>query len=199
MRVLAGVVAASAVLTACGDGGDAEQALRGYTREPVPSTAGLSLPVADAAAEPFELVADDDELLVVYFGYTSCPDVCPTTMSDLRVAMDELGPDADRVDVAMATIDPERDTPEVLGDYVGHFVEGTVALRTTDDEQLRAAADVFGATYSVTPDPDGGEPEVMHSGSVFAVDDAGQVVVTWPFGTPPDDYVHDIEILLGRR
>ena len=195
-RLLAGFALAVMVLAGCGDDGGGE--LRGYTREPVPTTGEVTLPDASAGNEPFRLVAEDDGILLVYFGYTSCPDVCPTTLSDVRVALEDLGDDADRVDLAMATVDPERDTGEVLTTYLDHFIDGAHALRTTDDDALRAAADAFGVSYSVTPAEDGGEPEVAHTGSLFAVDDEGRIVVTWPFGTRPDDYAHDLEVLLGR-
>jgi protein SCO1/2 len=134
--------------------------------------------------------------LIVYFGYTSCPDVCPTTMAGLRTVLQDLGDDADRVQVAMATVDPTRDTDEVITGYVQGFIPGGHALRTTDDAALRAVADVFGAFYQVTSADDGTE-EVVHSGSVYAVDDQGRLRVTWTFGTPPADIANDIEILLG--
>ena len=183
------------VAGACG-GSDEPAALAGIQRSPLPEVGELALPATSGT----ELVmrADDGGLLLVYFGYTSCPDVCPTTMSDIRKALGELGDDASRVQVAMATVDPERDTDELLARYVQAFVEDGIALRTNDDKVLRGVADIFGVTYSVDK-TDEGEIEVIHSGFLYAVDDQGLLQVTWPFGTRAADIQSDIEILLDRE
>jgi protein SCO1/2 len=182
------------VLAACGD--DAPRELTGFERTPAPSVAGLSLPEVGADAE-LSFRAEEGGLLVVYFGYTSCPDVCPTTLSDLRRAMGDLGDDADRIQVAMATIDPGRDTDEVIGGYLRSFVDDGHPLRTEDDDRLRAVTDVFGADYAVEV-ADDGDVEVAHTGSLYAVDDRGTLVVTWPFGVTVDDLRGDLQLLLDR-
>ena len=181
--VVAGLVLALAGLVGCGDdGAEVPAELSGIVREPLPVVDTVELPDATNDGEPLPFRADDQGLLLVYFGYTSCPDVCPTTMADLRVAVEGLDADADRVEVAMATIDPDRDSGEALGSYVQSFIEDGHALRTDDDELLRAATDAFGADYSVSEAEDG-EIEVMHTGSVYVVDDEGRMLVQWPFGT----------------
>lgn len=201
VRVLLPVVAvvtATTGLAGCGDdGADPEAELAGIVREPLPVVDGVELPDVNQDGEAFALRGAENGLLLVYFGYTSCPDVCPTTMADLRSALDGLGDDADRVAVAMATIDPDRDTPDVLTSYVDAFVEDGHALRTEDDAELRAATDAFGADYSVT-EADDGEIEVVHTGSVYAVDPEGRMLVQWPFGTPFDDIENDLKTLLAR-
>ncbi len=182
--------------TACGDDGEPE-GFAGFQRVPAPVVGDLELPAVDAEGSEtdFAFRADDGEVLLVYFGYTSCPDVCPTTLSDVRSALKDLGEDADRVDLAMATIDPDRDTPEVLSGYVDFFVDGASALRTTDDPRLRGVADVFGVDYGIST-TDEGEIDVFHTGSLYAVDDQGRLALTWPFGTPADDLASDIDRLL---
>ncbi len=182
------------VLAACG-GDDGPTELSGFERSPAPSVADLTLP--EVGAGDFGFRAADDELLVVYFGYTYCPDVCPTTLSDLRRALDDLGDDADRVSVAMATIDPGRDTEEVIAGYLTSFIADAHPLRTEDDAALRTVTDVFGADYAVEA-LDDGDVEVAHTGSLYAVDDRGALVVTWPFGTRADDLRNDLELLLDR-
>ncbi|MEZ5165046.1 MAG: SCO family protein [Acidimicrobiales bacterium] len=172
--------------------------LRGTEREPLPDVSGAALPDSTADGAEFSFVANDGEVLLVYFGYTSCPDVCPTTLlptsaNALRDLPEEL---SERVELAMVTIDPRRDTDEVLTGYVQTFVPGAHALRTTDDVVLKSAADALGASYSVVLPPDGGEPEVGHTGFLYAVDSRGRLVVTWAFGTPADDLSHDLAILL---
>jgi len=196
------------VAAACGD--DAGQAasttsstasvapegvLRGMTRTEPTSVADVSMPDASQGGEEFSFVAADGGLLVVYFGYTSCPDVCPTTLADARTAIAALGADAARIDVAMVTIDPARDTPEVLTGYVQAFIDGAHALATTDDAVLRAAADAFGADYRIE-DGDGGEPLVEHSGFLYVVDDKGGLLLAWPYGQSAEDMTHDLALLL---
>ena len=100
-----------------------------------------------------------------------------------------------RVTVAMATVDPDRDTDEVVVGYVHTFVDDGHALRTTDDDALRAVAGAFGADYQVTT-TDEGDVDVAHTGSLYAVDDAGKLRVTWPFGTTVDDLEGDLRLLL---
>lgn len=193
-RVAVLVLGLGFLLAACGS--DAPRELTGFERTPAPSVAELSLPEAGTDTE-LVFRAEDDGLLVVYFGYTFCPDVCPTTLSDLRRALGDLGDDADRVQVAMATIDPARDTDDVIGGYLSSFVDDGHPLRTEDDAQLRAVTDVFGADYAVEV-ADDGEIQVAHTGSLYAVDDQGTLVVTWPFGVTVDDLRDDLELLLDR-
>jgi protein SCO1/2 len=115
-------------------------------------------------------------------------------MSDVRTALRQLEDDADRVDVAMVTIDPDRDAA-VLADYVGSFVEGGHALATDDAGDLRAVADPFGVSYLVDTNS-GGEIEVSHSPQLYVVDDAGTLALTWQFGVPADDLADDLAQLL---
>lgn len=182
----------SAGLAACG--GDRPDRLVGAVREPRPDVSGVSLP--EAGAGPFRFVAAPGHVLLAYFGYTSCPDVCPTTLADLKVVYADLGDAAERVDLAMVTIDPEVDTGELLTAYVRSFVPRAHAIVATDDVALRAAADAFGADYGVVVNAEGVR-EVFHTASVYAVDDAGEIRVSWSYGTPADDVVHDLRLLLA--
>ena len=185
-------VALAMLLAACGS----EPAeLAGYVREPLPAVGAVALPDESRGGEAFPMQAEPGEILVVYFGYTSCPDICPASMADVRTALGELGDLADRVAVAMVTVDPDRDTPEVLTGYVQSFVPGSHALRSEEDPPLRRAADLFGASYDVTV-ADDGTVEVGHTASLYAVDEAGLLRVTWPFGTPAADLASDLRILL---
>jgi len=186
-------VACALTLAACG-GGSAD--LVGLQRDPVPAVGAASLPIAGTCDE-LSFVAPEGGVLVVYFGFTHCPDICPTTLADLKLALDDLGDDAQRVEVAMATVDPERDTDEVVTGYVQSFVPDAVALRTDDETVLRNATNAFGADYVITEDEDG-EPEVGHTTSLYAVDDEGNMVLTWAFGTTSEDIASDLGVLLDQ-
>jgi protein SCO1/2 len=97
----------------------------------------------------------------------------------------------------MVTIDPRRDTAPILTKYVEHFLKRTDVRRTDVDQQLRAAANAFGAQYSVQVAADGSE-EVGHSAFLYAVDENGRIVVTWPFGVDPKSLAADLRILVDR-
>jgi protein SCO1/2 len=196
-KSLVGVVAAGVVLLAACGGGDRE--LVGLTRDPAPVVDALAAPDISRDSEPFRFVAPADGVLVVFFGYTSCPDVCPTTLADLQRALDgvaeDAGDDADLIDTVMVTIDPDRDR-DVVTEYVQGFVPGAHAVALDDDTELRRLAESFGVSYQVTERANG-DIDVVHSDTtLFAVDDSGTLVLTWPFGTKSDDLAGDLRQLL---
>ncbi len=195
-RLFIPLLALALLSSACGD--DAPRELAGIQRTPLPSVGATELPEVTNGGSPLSFVAEEDGLLLVYFGYTHCPDVCPTTLSDVRSALRKMDDDdAGRVELAMATIDPERDLDEIISGYVQSFVPNSHALRTTDDRQLRAAADAFGADYGVAT-ADDGEIEVIHTGFLYVVDDEGQLLLTWPFGILAEDIADDLSQLLAE-
>ena len=190
--VLAAVTGA-VMLAACG--GDRE--LVGLSRDPAPMVDVAPVPDASRDGEPFRFVAAQDGLLVVFFGYTNCPDVCPTTLAELRRGLDKLdADDAARIDAAMVSIDPDRDR-DVVADYIDSFVPGAHAVATDDDTLLQEVALAFGVSYQVTTRPNG-DVDVSHSDTgLFAVDDTGTLLLTWPYGTSSDDIAGDLEQLLA--
>lgn len=191
--------AASLLAAACG-GSDDDQAsptaLSGVVRDPTPQVDLVSLPsLTDEGDVVFR--ARPGGLQVVYFGYTNCPDVCPTSLADVTVALRKIDPaDAERVEVVMVTVDPDRDLDR-LDTYIRSFFSTGVAAGTADEEQLLAAAEPFGASWAVRT-LDDGSIEVDHSAFLYVVDDAGQLVVTWQFGATSDAMSNDLGILLGR-
>lgn len=203
------VVLVAAMLTmasACGGSGTIESTddseFAGYRLDPTTVVATVALPDLTSGTER-TLRASPGKLAIVYFGYTSCPDFCPTTMSDLRLARNRLD-DPTLIEPAMVTIDPGRDLP-VLTDYVESFFDDGTAFGTDDAALLAAAAAPFGVTYSVEPNPDAAEDPkadpflVAHSTLLYAVNDEGMLVLTWPFGMTIDDLTHDLELLIGEQ
>ena len=194
-RILALGLVATVIAVSCGDGDEARE-LVGYRPSAVQQVDSVSVPDVSHPDEAFAFRADPGQVLIVYFGYTSCPDVCPTSLSIVKSAVRVLGDDGDRIDLAMVTVDPDRDTDDIMSGYLGSFLDRAHALRTTDPDQLRAAADLFGVSYSVETQPDG-TVDVSHSGAMYAVDDTGKVMITWPFGVTKDDVQGDLETLLA--
>lgn len=195
IRLLVIAVGMGLVLTACGD--EAPYVPAGIVRTPAPDVSDLLLPdVTNGVDLAFQ--AEPGGVLIVYWGYTSCPDICPTTMVEVRKALRDLGDLADSVDVAMITVDPNRDTPEVLTAYVQTFVTDGVAVRTEDDAALAAVAEPFGVVYSVTVQDDGWV-DVIHTGFLYAVDDEGLIRLTWPFWIESEDITADLRALLEEE
>jgi protein SCO1/2 len=201
-RLLVPLVTAAAAVLALGACGDDSHEFAGYVREPLPQVGDVELLDASNDLAPFPLRAEPGKLLITYFGYMNCPDFCPTTMSDVKLALARID-EPDRVDVAMVTVDPERDfRPDPdrcegrmpLACYVNSFIEGSHALGTDDPAVLERAAAPLGVNYSVV---DTGESiQVSHSTSLFAIDDEGQLVLTWQHGIPIDELAADIAALL---
>jgi protein SCO1/2 len=189
-------LALALVTSACG-GGDEPGTLAGIVREPYPDVSAVALPDATLGGESFTTTAREGGLLMVYFGYASCPDICPTTLADLRRAMQQIGEDAARIDVAMVTVDPFRDTPEILASYIQAFFPNGHALVTEDQGLLDQAAQAFGAAYEVRQTADG-EIEVAHTALMSVVDSTGRILVQWPFGMSVEDMQSDIEFLFDR-
>lgn len=160
------------------------------------SSAGISVTEAPEG-NPFELKAKPHEVLIVYFGYTHCPDVCPTTMVAIKNAKKKIGALADRVDLAMITVDPERDTADILPKYLTSFSSRFHALIPASDAELRTAENAFGATSSVTKVD--GKVEVVHGGTAYIVDDRGTVIDQWPFGLDATSMSKDLTVLLNER
>jgi protein SCO1/2 len=169
-----------------------ERPLAGIVRDPAPVVDGTTLPSLTDPGEDVVFRADPGGLKAVYFGYTNCPDVCPTTMADWTVTLRRLPPEiADRMSTVMVTVDPERDN-ELLTGYVQSFVPDAVAAGTLDADRLAAAAEPFGVSYDVTTNAEG-DIEVSHSGFLYLVGDDGRLLVTWPFGTSSQEMAADIQ------
>ncbi|MEM8746235.1 MAG: SCO family protein [Actinomycetota bacterium] len=195
---LLGVVASLLVVAACGsdDSGTAE--LSGVVRNPAPVVDGTTLPSLSDPGNEVTFRADDGGIKVVYFGFTNCPDVCPTTLADFSVALRRMDPTlAADVDLVMATVDPDRDL-DVLDRYVTSFVSDAQAAGTTDEQLLLDAAEPFGASWEVRR-LDDGRIEVDHTPFLYAVDDAGRLLLTWQFGATAEDMAGDLETLLTRE
>lgn len=181
--------------------------LPGVSREPALSVQGLQFVDYDASdrGEVVDLVPPEGEVTLAYFGYMNCPDVCPTTLADVRVALQQLGPDrAADVTVAFLTVDPERDLGPEIRDYLDLFYPDlpnrTAALRADGPTPLREAAERLQVYYEIAEHEAGAERyDVGHSAVTFVIDDTGTVVRELPFGASPDDFARVIAHALATR
>lgn len=156
------------------------------------------LALTDANGQPFMLSSLKGKVAVIFFGYTQCPDVCPTTLTNLAETQRLLGPDGDKLVGVFVTVDPKRDTANLLKSYVGAFNPNWVALRGSADE-VAAAAKEFKVFYREVPGKTESSYTVDHTAASFVFDPQGQVRLYVRHNTPPADMAADIKTLLATR
>jgi protein SCO1/2 len=145
----------------------------------------------ESASGPVSLSDFRGKVVVLYFGYTFCPDVCPTTMTDLAEAMRLLGTKANDVQVIMVSVDPERDTPGSMEAYVHAFDPAFIGLAGTP-EQIAATAAKYGVFYSKQPGSDATGYLIAHTATVMVIDGEGRLKLLEDFGTSPRDISADL-------
>ena len=137
------------------------------------------------------------KVVVVFFGFTQCPDVCPTTMAELKAVMEKLGPDADRVQVLFVTVDPERDTQALLAQYVPAFDARFLGLRPADEAALQKVTKDFKVFYAKVPGSSPNNYTVDHSAGSYVFDPEGKLRLFIRHGQGPDPIAHDLKQLLS--
>jgi protein SCO1/2 len=136
------------------------------------------------------------KVVTLFFGYTQCPDVCPTNMATMALVMKLLGDEAQRVQVLFVTVDPERDTRELLAEYVPAFHPDFLGLRG-DEAATKAAAQEFKIFYQKVPGQTAGTYTMDHSAGTYLLDPAGRLRVYVKHGETPEAIAHDIRLLLA--
>ncbi len=179
------------VLSLAGCGGDARFQLTDVTG----ADFGKELNLTDHQGRPRTLADFRGKVVAVFFGFTHCPDVCPTTLNDFALVMKELGKDAQRLQVLFVTVDPERDTPQVLAQYVPSFHPSFVGLYG-DAEATARAAKSFKVFYQKQPQP-GGSYTVDHAAGTYILDGEGRLRLFAQYGAGPQALLHDIRLLLA--
>jgi len=157
---------------------------------------GRSLSLIDHNGIPRTLADFRGKAVLVNFGYTQCPDVCPTTLADLASAVRKLGAEGERVQVLFVTVDPKRDTRELLGKYVPAFDPRFLGLRGDAEATARVTKEF--RVYAA--EREGKTPEsytVEHSAQTFAFDPQGRLRLVIAYGAPPDDIAADLRLLLN--
>ena len=137
----------------------------------------------------------DDQVVVIYFGYTFCPDVCPTTLSTLKKAVDKLGDGSDDVQVIMVSVDPARDTPEILGEYLGFFDPRFIGMTGTEAEVAQVAT-VYGVFFQAEEGTVDTGYLVSHTANLMVVDRDGHLKLIIPPDATADQIASDLDYLL---
>jgi protein SCO1/2 len=154
---------------------------KGIAGSPLAGVIGGKFSLVDQNGKPFTDADLKGKWQLVFFGYTHCPDVCPTALNDLSLALDQLGAKKGEVGIVFISVDPDRDTPDVLKSYVESFGGPIVALTGTADEVKQAAQD-YKVFYAKHPRTDGGY-DMDHSALIYVMDPQGRFTATFT----PDD------------
>lgn len=147
---------------------------------------------------PFRLSDQRGEIVLIFFGYTHCPDVCPLTLSDFKQIKASLGDQADRVRFVFITVDPERDTTEVLRQYLPNFDPEIIGL-TSDRTSLESVWKAYGVYQAKQEVGSAAGYLVDHSARTYLIDQQGNLRLTYPFEMGKDDILSDVRYLLKNE
>ena len=190
LKILLGAFALSLALTACQP---TAQYLNGNITA---SNLRTDIPLTSHKGEPLQINSPQKgKVSAVFFGYTQCPDICPTTLGKMKIVMEQLGADADKVRVVFVTVDPERDTGALLKEYMGAF-NPTFTGAYTDPAQTKTMATQFQVVYEKV----GTGPNyiVNHTANLYLLDENGRTVVSVPYEAKPETITHDIKQMLAQ-
>jgi len=183
------VLLTAALLSACSD-----EAPKFQLTDITGAEFGRDFRLTDHNGKPRTLADFRGKVVAIFFGFTHCPDVCPTALGELAMVVNALGTDAGRMQVLLITVDPERDTPAMLSQYVPAFHPDFLGLYGDADATARTAK-AFKVFYQKQPLPDGGY-SVDHSAGTYIYDTAGRLRLFAGYGQGAPKMLHDIRLLL---
>ncbi|MEQ1948576.1 MAG: SCO family protein [Bryobacteraceae bacterium] len=158
---------------------------------------GGNFRLTDQDGKPFELVSLKGNVVLIFFGYTSCPDACPTTLSKLSSVYRKLGSDAKRVKTLYISVDPQRDTPAVLKADLGNFQVDSIGL-TGAKEDIDQVVKLYGAEYEIVPTPESAAKyTVAHTTTLYGLDVAGRARMLFRYEATVDEVVAGVKDLLA--
>ncbi len=190
-----------ALLGACGRAGDGAPPAPAVPFKSIDITGAdyaTALELPDATGKRRTLAEFKGKVVVLFFGYTQCPDVCPTTMAELAVVKKQLGADGAKVVPIFVTVDPERDTPALLSAYVSNFGPDFVALRGTPEE-TKSVAKAFKIFYSKVPGKTEGSYTVDHTARSYIYDTRGRLRLATRYGAGAEALASDLRQLLAAK
>jgi len=163
-----------------------------------PPTTAYDFELEDAQGNTFSLNEQRGKVVLLFFGYTNCPDICPTTLADFKQIHTELGEGADKVIFVFITIDPKRDTPEKVGNYVTAFNLDFIGLSGTE-EQLQPVWDGYYVYREISESNSAAGYLVDHSARVYVIDKWGDLRLTFPFGVQAEAMAADVAHLIAEE
>jgi protein SCO1/2 len=190
--ILASLLAALVATVLAGCGGS--EAPRFKLTDVTGAGFGKELNLTDHNGKPRTLADFRGKVVTVFFGFTHCPDACPTTLVEMAQVAKELGPDADKLQVLFVTVDPERDTQKILAQYVPSFHPGFLGLYGDAEATARAARE-FKVYFNKQPAKNGGY-SVDHSAGTFVLDREGRLRLFAQYGQGAQAILHDVRLLM---
>jgi len=168
----------------------------GIPYEPSPAAPPIEGTNWDGAS--FVISSLQGKVALVFFGYTSCPDICPTTLAELRVLHEQLGAHAKDVAVVFVSVDPERDTPQRLGEYVPLFNPAFygIHIEQASLESVKKAYGVIAEKVLYNPQDSAAGYSIDHTARLYLIDRSGRLVTSYPYGSPVENIQKDVEHLL---
>ena len=160
--------------------------------------AAPSIHLTRADGSVFQIEQQKGKIVLLFFGFTSCVDVCPTTMADMKRVKEELGDRAGQVEVVFITVDPQRDTRQITQDYASGFDAQFIGLSGSEGE-LTPVWQGYGVYRKVPDSVTATDYEVEHSSRIYLIDTANQLRATYLYGTPVADLADDIRFLLKEK
>lgn len=181
-------------VSAPGLAGDSPHAFHGIVSQSPPRAGDFTLTAhTGKAVRPSDFRG---KLVLLYFGYTHCPGICPTTLAEVAQALQTLGAaQAEKIQFLLVSVDPQRDTPARMAEYVTHFHPSFLGLTGTPEE-VNTAATAYGVYHKQYAGETANSPMVDHTSMVIAVDTQGAVRLMFPFGTPAQAMAADLQALL---
>ncbi|MYM34147.1 redoxin domain-containing protein [Duganella sp. FT94W] len=195
-KVLALALIAVSLLAACGEKKAEAPKLTFQSTDLTGATFARDFALTDHHGKPRTMADFKGKVVVMFFGYTQCPDVCPTTMAEMSEVMKQLGPQADQVQVLFVTVDPERDTRQLLAEYVPAFDQRFLGLYGTA-EQTAAVGKEFKVVYNKVPGSTKDNYSIDHTAASYVFDKQGKLRLLLRPGQGTGPAVHDIKLLLS--
>ena len=165
-----------------------------YT-EPFPTATEINLQKADGT--PFKLSEQKGKVTLLFFGYTSCPDFCPTTLAEMKQVLDGLGDDVEKAQVVFITVDPEKDTPEKMQEYTNRFHASIIGLSGSQAE-LQMIWTGYGIFRAETDTETALGKIIDHTVRLYLIDFDGNLRLSYAYGTPYQDVLHDVQLLIKQ-
>ena len=160
-----------------------------------PPAQAADFELMDQHGQDFRLSEQQGQVVLIFFGYTNCPDVCPVTLSEFRQVKNQVGDLADEVKFVYVTVDPQRDTPERIGTYLAGFDPGFIGL-TGDSQTLQEVWEDYGVLVEKKETSSAAGYLIDHTARIYAIDKQGNWRLTFPFGMESDKIARDISHLV---
>ena len=154
--------------------------------------------LSDVDGQRFQLRDLNGQVVIIFFGYTSCPDVCPVTLTDFLRIRSNLGDQAEKVSFVFVTVDPERDTPERMKKYLTNFDPAIIGL-TGERTELESVWSSYGVYEAKVEGESEGNYLVDHSSRIYVIDEAGNLLLTYLFGTEYQVIAEDVRHLVAKQ